>query len=52
MRILATPSTCSQFKPHSDEFATDETPPAWRTLTLHADGSIETRVRRLDPRAI
>lgn len=52
LRILATPSTCSQFKPHSDEFATDETPPAWRTLTLHADGSIETRVHRLDTRAV
>jgi Icc protein len=47
LRILSTPSTCSQFRPHSDDFATDDTPPAWRTLLLHADGSIETRVTRL-----
>jgi Icc protein len=51
VRILATPSTCSQFKPHSDDFATEETPPAWRTLDLHEDGSIETRVFRLDSRS-
>jgi Icc protein len=42
VRILATPSTCSQFKPHSQEFAVDSTPPAWRSLTLHSDGRIDT----------
>jgi Icc protein len=42
VRILATPSTCSQFKPYSDDFALDDAPPAWRTLTLHADGAIDT----------
>jgi len=47
LRILATPSTCSQFKPHSDDFAIDEAPPAWRTLVLHGDGSIDTRVHQL-----
>ena len=52
LRILATPSTCSQFKPHSDDFATDQTPPAWRTLALHEDGSIDTRVHWLDPRSL
>jgi Icc protein len=43
--MIATPSTCSQFKPLSDEFAVDNQPPAWRTLTLHPDGRLETRLR-------
>jgi Icc protein len=42
LRMIATPSTCSQFKPLSDEFAVDNAPPAWRTLTLHADGRLDT----------
>lgn len=41
IRILGTPSTCRQFKPHSDEFAVDERPPAYRRIELLADGSIE-----------
>jgi 3',5'-cyclic-AMP phosphodiesterase len=44
VRLLATPSTCSQFKPQSDDFAIDNMPPAWRRLALHADGRIDTRV--------
>ncbi|HMA12370.1 MAG TPA: 3',5'-cyclic-AMP phosphodiesterase [Steroidobacteraceae bacterium] len=47
VRILATPSTCSQFKPLSDDFAIDDAPPAWRTLTLHADGKLDTTLRWL-----
>jgi 3',5'-cyclic-AMP phosphodiesterase len=43
--MIATPSTCSQFKPLSDEFAVDSAPPAWRTLALHADGHIDTQLR-------
>jgi 3',5'-cyclic-AMP phosphodiesterase len=42
LRMIATPSTCSQFKPGSDDFATDDTPPAWRRLTLRADGRLES----------
>ncbi len=42
LRLIATPSTCSQFKPRSDDFAVDDAPPAWRTLSLHADGRLET----------
>ncbi len=45
LRVIATPSTCSQFRPRSDDFAVDEKPPAWRTLTLHADGRIDTRLK-------
>jgi 3',5'-cyclic-AMP phosphodiesterase len=47
VRILATPSTCSQFKPHSDDFAVDDSPPAWRTLALHADGRLDTELKQL-----
>ena len=44
VRILGTPSTCAQFKPGVADFAMDVLPPAWRQLSLHADGRIETRV--------
>lgn len=48
LRLLGTPSTCSQFLPRSDDFALDARPPAWRTLTLHADGRLDTRLNWLD----
>lgn len=41
IRIIATPSTCSQFKVGSDDFAVDERPPAYRRITLHPDGSFD-----------
>lgn len=44
LRLIATPSTCSQFTPRSDDFAVDDRPPGWRTLQLQADGRIETAV--------
>jgi Icc protein len=44
VRLLATPSTCGQFLPLSDEFAVDPRPPAYRRLTLQSDGGIETEV--------
>jgi len=44
VRLLATPSTCVQFLPLSGEFALDQRPPAYRRLTLHADGSLDTQV--------
>ena len=44
IRIMATPSTCRQFKPRSDEFAVDDKPPAYRRIELAADGSITTEV--------
>jgi Icc protein len=47
LRMIATPSTCSQFKPGSDDFATDDTPPAWRKLTLRADGGLESELHWL-----
>ncbi len=46
-RILATPSTCVQFKPHCANFTLDTVPPGWRWLELHADGTVTTDVCRL-----
>nr|DAL08930.1 MAG TPA_asm: cyclic 3',5'-adenosine monophosphate phosphodiesterase [Caudoviricetes sp.] len=47
-RVLATPSTCVQFKPHCTSFAIDTVAPGWRWFTLHPDGGVETEVNRLD----
>lgn len=44
VRIMSSPSTCSQFLPNSDNFALDSRPPGYRWLDLHADGTIETSV--------
>jgi len=44
VRLLGTPSTCSQFLPLSSEFAIDARPPAYRRLMLQADGNVETEV--------
>ncbi|MWU81486.1 3',5'-cyclic-AMP phosphodiesterase, partial [Escherichia coli] len=46
-RLLATPSTCVQFKPHCANFTLDTIAPGWRWLDLHADGSLTTEVCRL-----
>jgi 3',5'-cyclic-AMP phosphodiesterase len=51
VRLLATPSTCAQFLPNSDDFAVDVRPPAYRTLELRPDGSLLTEVVWLDRRA-
>jgi len=51
VRLLATPSTCAQFLPHSDDFAVDRRPPAYRTLELRADGSLTTEVVWLEQRS-
>jgi Icc protein len=47
VRLLATPSTCIQFMPGSDDFAIDRIPPGYRWLTLYPDGSLDTGVERL-----
>ncbi|ADO46995.1 3',5'-cyclic-AMP phosphodiesterase [[Enterobacter] lignolyticus] len=46
-RMMATPSTCVQFKPHSANFTLDTIAPGWRWLELHADGTLTTEVCRL-----
>ena len=47
VRVMATPSTCVQFKPNSDDFALDTRSPGWRELDLKPDGQVETLVKRL-----
>ncbi|MDX5629512.1 MULTISPECIES: 3',5'-cyclic-AMP phosphodiesterase [unclassified Brenneria] len=47
-RLLATPSTCVQFKPHCTNFAIDDVAPGWRYLDLLPDGGLETEVFRLE----
>ena len=44
VRLLATPSTGAQFLPRSENFAIDQRPPAYRRLTLHANGTVDTDV--------
>jgi len=44
IQIIGTPSTCSQFKPGSDDFELDDRPPAYRRISLHADGSCESEL--------
>ncbi len=48
IRVMATPSTCVQFKPDSTDFALDPISPGWRILKLFSDGRLETQVHRLD----
>jgi 3',5'-cyclic-AMP phosphodiesterase len=51
VRLLATPSTCAQFLPLSSEFALDSRPAAYRRMTLHADGTLDTEVVWLEQAA-
>lgn len=46
-QVMATPSTCIQFKADSNTFALDVVQPGWREIDLYADGHIETRVKRI-----
>jgi len=46
-RVLASPSTCVQFKPHCTNFTIDPIAPGWRYLDLHPDGTLSTEVHRL-----
>jgi Icc protein len=47
VRLLASPSTCVQFAPGSEEFQVDSTAPGYRWLRLHADGRLDTGVSRV-----
>lgn len=44
MRIVGTPSTCRQFLPASDDFALDDRAPAYRQVSLHAEGTVESQL--------
>jgi Icc protein len=48
IRVIGTPSTCAQFLPGSDEFAVDDRPPAYRRISLLADGSVDTELIWID----
>lgn len=48
VQLMATPSTCVQFRPKVPDFEIDDRPPGYRRLTLHEDGRIETTVGWLE----
>jgi len=48
VRVIATPSTCVQFKPNSADFALDNQSPGWRTLELTPTGELNVEVGRLE----
>jgi Icc protein len=48
VRLMSSPSTCIQFEPRSEQFSVDEQKPGYRWLTLHADGTVSSEVRRVD----
>lgn len=47
LRMLASPSTCFQFKPVSKIYALDTTSSGYRVLQLSSDGDINTTIHRL-----
>ncbi|WP_044870744.1 3',5'-cyclic-AMP phosphodiesterase [Pseudomonas sp. LFM046] len=47
VRLLASPSTCVQFAPGSEDFSVGCEAPGYRWLRLKRDGSIETGVSRV-----
>ena len=49
VRLMSTPSTCFQFLPKSNSHRSDERPPAYRWLTLRADGQLDSEVVWLEP---
>jgi Icc protein len=44
VRFMATPATCAQFLPGSEDFAMDARPPGYRMVELMPDGTIATEV--------
>lgn len=47
VRFLASPSTCIQFKPKTEDFVLDDVTPGYRWLELYEDGRVETGVERI-----
>ncbi|MFR0690974.1 3',5'-cyclic-AMP phosphodiesterase [Enterobacterales bacterium AE_CKDN230030158-1A_HGKHYDSX7] len=47
VRLLASPSTCVQFTPGSEDFCVDSPAPGYRWLRLLPDGGVETGVSRV-----
>lgn len=48
VELYSVPSTCVQFKPFSDDFAVDKSPPGYRWFDLYPDGRIDTAVSRVE----
>jgi Icc protein len=48
IRMMATPSTCVQFKPLVVDFELDTRPPGFRLLSLQDDGRIDSRIEWLE----
>lgn len=44
VRLLATPSSCVQFRLNGGRGELDERPPAYRLIELHASGALDTQV--------
>ncbi|MCQ8103638.1 3',5'-cyclic-AMP phosphodiesterase [Methylomonas sp. SURF-2] len=47
IELFATPSSCFQFTPQSDDFSLDDTPPGYRVFRLGEDGCLQSEVFRL-----
>ena len=47
VRLIASPSTCIQFEPGSEDFKVGEQAPGYRWLRLLPDGRLETGVERV-----
>ena len=47
IRLLCSPSTCTQFVPNAKNFKLDSIHPGYRRLLLYEDGVIDTKVIRL-----
>ena len=47
VRLLASPSTCIQFAPGSEDFQLDDLPPGYRWMRLYDDGRLETGISRV-----
>lgn len=47
VKLLASPSTCLQFKPHTETYQVDDLVPGYRWLELSDDGNISTGVIRV-----
>jgi len=45
--LYATPSTCFQFSPASDEFSLDTSSPGYRVFELHDDGHLTSHCHRI-----
>jgi Icc protein len=47
VELVATPSTCVQFKPKCDDFTVDTQMPGYRWFDLNDDGTFTTGVERV-----